>query len=111
MVTTPAQCLQGCQRSAGKDASFAMTMCHKQHCQWAEASATRAMTPVQQRQQCQRVEGKDASMMLVVTPAQQGQQHQRNAGKGASAMLARTPAQRRQRCQLCNNNVLQAALQ
>jgi hypothetical protein len=107
----PARCSQRHQSSAGKDASSAMTFCHKRHCQWAEASTTRSRMPAQQGHWCQRVEGKDASTNLEVTPARQGQRCQRNARKGASAMLAKTPAQRWQRHQLCNNNVLRAASQ
>ena len=104
-VTTPAQCLQGHQRSVGKDASSAMRMCCDQHCQWAKASVTRAMTPSQQSQQHQRVKSKDSSVMLAVmparreatTPAQRRQRCQRNAGKDASAVLAKKPALQQQR--------------
>ncbi len=106
-VTTPENCLQGCQHSAGKDASSAMTMCCEQHCQWAEASVTSAMTPAGQRQQRPCTEGKkrqpdassDAYATRAMTPAQRWQRCQR------------TPVQRRQKRQLCNNDVWRAALQ
>jgi hypothetical protein len=80
-----------------------------QHCNWADASATWAMMPVQ-GQRCQRKPGGGTSTREK-TPAQQGGQRQRNNGDNASAMLARAPTQRWQRCQLCNDNVLRAALQ
>ncbi len=104
-VTTPARCLQGRQRSVGKNASSTMRMCFDQHCQWAKASVTRAMMPSQQSKQHQRVKSKDSSAMLAVMPARQEatmpaqrrQRCQRNAGKDASAVLAKKPALQRQR--------------
>ena len=51
---------QGCQRSAGKDASLATTMC---------CSAVNGLTPARLGQGCQR-RGKDTSRMPAVVPVE-----------------------------------------
>jgi hypothetical protein len=73
-VTTPARCSQGRQRSAGKEASAAMTLWCMQHRQWEEASATRMMPPASgERCQCDaRGSGwQRPSAMRATTSAQQ----------------------------------------
>jgi hypothetical protein len=118
---TPAQCGQGCQHNAGKDANAVSAGPSKAKSPWNNAGYGNEATgkdddhdddpmhtdvlrlhcrwadaSLQCCGQCQCNEGKKASATWAMTPAQCWQRQQRNACKDARATWAMTPAQRRQ---------------